>query len=60
VNARRDALALTQTALAARAGISRSKVQSIEAMAHATTLDTLDRLEEALDCDVVELLGGEP
>lgn len=59
VRARRDALGLTQTDLAARAGISRSKVQSIEAMAHATTLDTLDRLAEALDCDVVELLGGE-
>jgi DNA-binding Xre family transcriptional regulator len=33
-------------------------VQSIEAMQHAVTLDTLDRLAEALDCDVSELLGG--
>jgi transcriptional regulator with XRE-family HTH domain len=58
LKARRAELGLTQTDLATRAQVSRSRVQTIEAMSHAATLDTLDRLAEALDCDVVELLGG--
>jgi len=58
LKARRAELGLTQTDLATRARISRSRVQTIETMTHAATLDTLDRLAEALDCDVVELLGG--
>lgn len=53
---RRRALELSQHDLAARAGLSRSKVQSIESTRHAATLDTLDALAHALECDVVDLL----
>jgi transcriptional regulator with XRE-family HTH domain len=53
---RRRALALSQHDLAARAGLSRSKVQSIESTRHAATLDTLDALARALECDVADLL----
>ncbi len=58
LKARRAELGFTQTDLATRAQVSRSRVQSIEAMQHAVTVDTLDRLAEALDCDVAELLGS--
>jgi transcriptional regulator with XRE-family HTH domain len=55
---RRTHLRWTQDDLAHHAGISRSKVQSIESERHATTLDTLDALAQALGCDVLELMGG--
>lgn len=53
---RRRSLALSQHDLAARAGLSRSKVQSIESTRHAATIDTLDALARALGCDVADLL----
>lgn len=59
IRSRRSARDWTQNELADRAGLSRSKVQSIEGRHHAATLDTLDALATALDCAVVELVGGE-
>jgi transcriptional regulator with XRE-family HTH domain len=57
IRSRRSAREWTQTDLAEHAGLSRSKVQSIETRRHAATLDTLDALADALDCGIVELLG---
>lgn len=54
---RRARLSISQTDLAARAGLSRSKVQSIETKRHAATLDTLDALAKALGCDVTDLVS---
>lgn len=56
VRTRRSAKQLTQDDLATRAGVSRSKVQSIESARHAATIDTLDALALALGCDAVNLL----
>jgi transcriptional regulator with XRE-family HTH domain len=59
IRTRRAAREWTQLELADRAGISRSKVQSIEAQRHAATIDTLDALAAALGCEVIELLRVE-
>ncbi len=59
IRQRRNARAWSQHELADRAGLSRSKVQSIETQRHAATLDTLDALADALDCGIVELLDDD-
>jgi transcriptional regulator with XRE-family HTH domain len=59
IRQRRNAREWSQHELADRAGLSRSKVQSIETQRHAATLDTLDALADALDCGIVELLDDD-
>lgn len=47
---------LSQEALADAAGIDRTYVSSLERMKYAASVDTLDRLAEALGCEVAQLL----
>ena len=47
---------LSQEALADAAGIDRTYVSSLERMKYAASVDTLDRLADALGCDVARLL----
>lgn len=61
VRAIREALGMTQAQLGARVGISRQSVQDLE-QAEAErriTLDSLDRLAQAMDCRVVYSLVPE-
>ncbi|MDB5093164.1 MAG: hypothetical protein JWO85_1265 [Candidatus Eremiobacteraeota bacterium] len=56
VRARREALALTQAALAARAGISRPSVANVEAGRQNVGLRQLVSLAQALDVELASLL----
>ena len=58
VRAIREALGMSQAALAARAGISRATVQKLEQAEtdRRITLDSLERLAAALDCNVAVAL----
>jgi transcriptional regulator with XRE-family HTH domain len=53
LRARRQAVGLTQAALAAKAGVSRIFVEKIEAGARIPSWGTLERLAHALGCRVV-------
>jgi HTH-type transcriptional regulator/antitoxin HipB len=52
LRARRQALGLSQAALAAKAGVSRIFVEKIEAGARTPSWGTLERLAHALGCRV--------
>jgi HTH-type transcriptional regulator / antitoxin HipB len=52
LRARRQALGLSQAALAAKAGVSRIFVEKIEAGARTPSWGTLERLARALGCRV--------
>jgi transcriptional regulator with XRE-family HTH domain len=56
---RRALLRQTQRGLARLAGVSLSAVQSVERGRHAPTTQTLEALEDALQCHVSELLPRE-
>jgi transcriptional regulator with XRE-family HTH domain len=49
----------TQEELAHRSGLNRNYVGMVERREHAATVDTLERLAEALDIDAAELLRGD-
>jgi transcriptional regulator with XRE-family HTH domain len=53
----REAKHMNQTQLAAKAGMNASKISRIENLAQNLTLNTLNRIAEALDCKVnIELV----
>ena len=52
LRARRQAVGLSQAALAAKAGVSRVFVEKIEAGARTPSWGTLERLARALGCRV--------
>jgi len=58
IRAVRDALGMSSTELAARMGLSQSRIPEIERseVAGALKLDTLERAAHALDCDLVYAL----
>jgi len=58
IRAVREALGMSTTELAARMGISQSRIPELERgeMAGSLKLDTLERAAEALDCDLVYVL----
>ena len=58
VRERREALALSQVALAERAGLSRQSIGAIEAGRATPAVDVALRIARALDCQVEELFGG--
>lgn len=47
---------LSQEALAGKAEIDRTYVSSLEREVYSVTLDTIEKLAEALDIDPIELL----
>lgn len=57
IRARREALGLTQAALAERANLTSNYVGVLERGLKLPTLDTLNTLAKALETTLVELLG---
>ena len=58
VRAHRQALGITQEALAHRAGVHRSYVGSLETGGRNPSLETIARLAAALEVDIAELVAG--
>lgn len=58
IRSRREALGLSQEALALRADINRTYVGSLEGGHRNPSLENLAKLASALELDLAELVGG--
>ncbi len=56
VKARREALGLSQEALAAEAGLHRTAISLIEKAKRSSTLETVEKLARALEVEPAELI----